>query len=271
MNFDDDDEDDENDSHVETSYHIDRMASDGVNILYTSYYDEGSDRIAYCLMNKYDDDADEYRDWKQSRIVDMIWWSTIGKFVCATKNAVYTVDHINRRFKFPSVIRGNWSYVRVAANTNQLFVWENSVEDGFNGMGVYSTEFECIRMIDFNANGTGYFTSNNASFCVTDNLIASICIRLQNNRQVFQVIFCDLNMNKIHSVPLGRCNDGIEIRTDGYDRFFITTGHHRFYIVSSNGEKQTINLQNQASCIAVLDGQRVAVSGQRTSMEILTY
>ena len=72
----DDDDDDENyirDSHISTSYTVDRMASDGENILYTSYEDEDPDLIAYCLMDGEDGNTDKYREWNQSRIKDMIW------------------------------------------------------------------------------------------------------------------------------------------------------------------------------------------------------
>ncbi|CAF1468754.1 unnamed protein product [Rotaria sordida] len=85
------------------------------------------------------------------------------------------------------------------------------------------------------------------------------------------VTFCDLEMNKLNSILLGKCDDYIEIRTDGKDRFFITTGHNRFYIIHSNGKKQTVNLQNDGDCIAVLHNRRVAVSKQRKDMEIIAY
>ncbi len=50
-----------------------------------------------------------------------------------------------------------------------------------------------------------------------------------------------------------------------------TTGRRQFYIVYLNSYKQTISLQNEGDCIAVLNNRRVAVSRQRTDMEILTY
>jgi hypothetical protein len=270
--FDEYEEDiDTEDSHRDTSFNIDRMASDGENVLYTSYYDARPDLIAYCLMDDDNNDADEYRDWNQSRIKDMIWWNSIGKFICATGDGVYTVDYANRRFKILCVIREKWSFIRVAANTHQLFIWMQPVENDFNGIEIYSPQFACIRIIDFNTDRIGNFVNDTASFCVTDNFIASICTRKQNNREVFQVTFCDMNMNKLRTLRLGRFKNRIEIRADEIERFFITTGLRRFYIVYSNGAKQVINLQNDSNYIAVLSDQRVAVSNQNNSMEILTY
>jgi hypothetical protein len=119
-------------------------------------------------------------------------------------------------------------------------MWINPIENDFNGIEVYSTKFESIRTIDFRSGVFGSFVDNNASFCVTENLIASICTRIRNDREIVQVVFCDMNMNKLNSISLGGCSGDIEMRTDGKDQFFITTGHRRFYIVSSNGMVQAL-------------------------------
>jgi hypothetical protein len=257
--------------HLPASYDIDRIASDGQNIMYTSCCDEKSDLIAYCYMDKNINSPDEYHNWIRSRIKDLIWWNSIGKFVCATEDGIYTVIYANKRFKIRCVILEKWSFTRVAANITHLFMWINPIENDFNGIEVYSTKFESIRTIDFRSGVFGSFVDNNASFCVTENLIASICTRIRNDREIVQVVFCDMNMNKLNSISLGGCSGDIEMRTDGKDQFFITTGHRRFYIVSSNGMVQAINLQRDGNCIAVLDNQRVAISAQRNNLEILTY
>ncbi|CAF3269979.1 unnamed protein product [Rotaria sp. Silwood2] len=105
-------------NHRQTTYIIDRMASDGENIMYTSYCEEESDLIAYSRM----DNIDKYREWNQSRISDMIWWSSIAKFICATEEGIFTVNYINEKLRILSVIRDKWSYVRAAANTDYLFI-----------------------------------------------------------------------------------------------------------------------------------------------------
>ncbi|CAF3225128.1 unnamed protein product [Rotaria sp. Silwood2] len=252
---------------TKTTYTINRMASDGKNVMYTSYYDEGSDLITYRCMNS----VDRYKHWKQSRIDDMIWWNNIAKFICATKDGNYAVDSIKEMFKITCIIRGKCSYCRVAANADNLFIWINRTENKFYGVEVYSNQFECIRPIDFNRRPVEYFIRNIVSFCVTDNLVASICTRMQNYRETFLVTFCDFQMNKLNSIALGECDGFIEIRTDGKDRFFITTGRRRFYIIHSNGKKQIINLNSDGDCIAILHNGRVAISKQRKSMEIITY
>jgi hypothetical protein len=257
--------------HLTTSYNVYLMASDGKHVLYTSYYDQEPDLIAYCTMDNNVNDPDINRDWKQSRIRDMIWWDSIDKFICATYDGIYTVDYANKRFKITCVIRGNWSYTRVATNISHIFLWVNAVDTTLNAIEIYSTQFKHTRMIDLTDTRIGTFVGNNASFCVTNNLIASICTRMQNNREVFQVTICDLDMNKLNSIPLGKCSGDIEIRTDGKDRFFITTGRRQFYIIYFNGKKEQFNLDNDGDCIAVLHNRRIAIGNRSTNIELLTY
>ncbi len=269
-----DDDADTEDSLIDTSYNVDRMASDGKNILYTTYYDKRPDRIAYCLIDDDDDDnyeEDECRDWNRSRIKQIIWWNSIGKFICATDDGIYTVVYANKKFKITDVIREKWSFIRVAANNTHLFIWIKSIENDFNGIEVYSTQFAEIRTIDINSGGIGSFVDNNGRFCVTDDLIASIYESEQNNRKIFQVVFCDMNMKKLNSVVLNECNGTTEIRTDGKDRFFITTGERTFYIIVFQGETKTVNLQYNGKWIAVLDDRRVAISNGRSDIQLVNY
>jgi hypothetical protein len=265
---------DDNIKHVgyrHTSYTVNRMASDGENILYTHYYYEGPDLIVYCIMDDNDRNRDKYHDWQQSRIVDMVWWDSIDKFICASNDAVYTVEYINGRFKIRRSLRGSWSCVRVATNAAHIFLWISSTVNDFQGFKVYSTQFERVRTIDFNCHSVGSFIDQSTSFCMTDNRIASICTRIENNCQVFQVSFCDLNTNKLNSIRLGKCEDDIEIRTDGKDRFFITTGQRRFYIVYSNGSKKMINLDSDGDCIAVLHDRRIAIGNGSSNIQLVSY
>jgi hypothetical protein len=267
-----DDNDDSSDAtHVDTSDDVDRMASDGENILYTTYYDDEPDRIAYCCMDDDDDEEDEYRCWNRSRIVDMIWWDSIKKFVCATKEGIYTVVYAHKKFKITEVIHGKWSFIRVAANTHHLFLWMKSEKNNFRGIEVYTTQLEFGRKIDFDKYRNELFINESIGFCVTDKLIASIYTHMQRNCKVVEVTFCDMNMNKSNSITLGECNRKTEIRTNGEDRFFITTGLRSFHIASSNGRKETIDLENKGKSLAVLNDQHVAVSNGRSDIQLVPY
>ena len=117
----------------------------------------------------------------------------------------------------------------------------------------------------------GPFTNNSSSFCVTDKLVASINTRTQNNHLVFQVNLCDLDMNKLKTILLGKCNGNIEIRTDGKDQFFITTGRDKLHIVLPNGKQRTINLKANSDSLAVLNNRTIAVGDSRYDIELVTW
>lgn len=266
----DDDDYNENDNHacISTKFVVDRMASNGKCVLYASYFDEQYDVIAYCFMNDNSNREDRYRDWKQARIEDMIWWEKINQFVCATENAIYTVSFANKKFKFICVLRGNWSFIRIAANSNHLFVKCITTNPNTNQILVYTSNFQVANV--FNVD-THKCLDTAKSFCVTDKILASICTRFQNKRKVFQVTFFDLNMKQLKWIRLGRCDESIEIRSDGKDWFFITTGRSQLHIVSLNGQKNTVDLENNGDCIAVLDNRRIAISSARSDMELVIY
>ncbi|CAF1420126.1 unnamed protein product [Adineta ricciae] len=254
-----------------TPHTIDRIASDGDNILYTSYFEDGYDIIEHFILDYEDDRSSIYRDWKQSRIIDLAWWDGIEKFICVTQEGIYTVQRTDGTLRIMRTIKGVWSYARVATNDNTLFVWINGVHSKFNGIDVYSTNFDRLETIDFNNNSIGYFTGKSSSFCATNNTIVSLCKRTQRNRDVFQATFCDLRMNRSHYVLLGKCNNGIEIRSDSEGRFFITTGLNRLHIISPTGQKRTIKLRSNGESIAILNNRRVAIGNGSRDMQIIEY
>jgi hypothetical protein len=80
------------------SYNVDALATDEVNVFCTRYFEDSPDLIAYCGL---DDrrDADPICIWNQSRILDIVWWSGVSAFVCATNDAIYTATIQNGEFK----------------------------------------------------------------------------------------------------------------------------------------------------------------------------
>jgi hypothetical protein len=259
---------DNDNKHIPTKFAVDRMASNGKSVLYTSYLDKDSDVIAYCFLDGDNNKQDRHRDWKQARIVDMIWWKSINQFVCATEDAIYTISFRNAKFKILRVLRGNWSHVRLAANANNMFSHCISTNNDVNEILVCTPFFRIIKV--FNTSIDRYL-STSSSFCVTNTFLASIRIPFHNHQKLFQVNFFDLNMNAMTWVPLGRCNDSVEIRSDEKDLVFITSGRRKLHIVSPNGATNTVDLENDGDCIAVLDNRRILLSKARDSMETVNY
>ncbi|CAF4857880.1 unnamed protein product, partial [Rotaria socialis] len=108
-----------------TSFSVNCMASDGLNILYSTIEDPKRDHIAYCYLddtNSNYGEIDPSQVWHQPPIVDIVWWNNIKKFICATKNGIYSVEYLDQRFKIFSVISNLRVRACVAANTDHLWI-----------------------------------------------------------------------------------------------------------------------------------------------------
>ena len=81
----------------------------------------------------------------------------------------------------------------------------------------------------------------------------------------------DLKMNQAGWLPLGPCGNSMEIRTDGKELFFISTGEGQLHTVRLDGTYRTIHLKEKSDCIAILDNQRLAISKMRSSIELINY
>ena len=175
---------------------------------------------------------------------------------------------MNGSFKIRCVLRDNYLHIGIAASTNRFFLHYTVDDEDTNEIEVYTTSFEFVKKIDVR---NQKYLSTSSSICVTNHILASICTRMQDNRQVFQVNFFDLNMNELSRIHLGGCKDSIEIRSDGNELFFISTGQRKLHIVSPNKQTKTINLKHDSHWIAILDNQRVAISRGCAHLELITY
>ncbi|CAF3744638.1 unnamed protein product [Rotaria sp. Silwood1] len=247
-----------------TSYIVNCMASDGINIMYSTIEDAQHERIAYCYLdekNSHYRQVDPQRIWNQSRIIDMIWWKSINKFICATKNGIYTIKYFDKCFRILNVINNRWTRVCVAANTNHIWIYADEK------INIYNISFQLVRLINFKISRS----LTCASFCITDNFVAFALIRrIENDRDLLQIEFYDSDMKKIKRVRLGLSETSCLIRTDGNNRFYVAMGQQRFYIVSPNGNKQIINLGKQASCLAVVNSRNIVLTKLRSELELVT-
>ncbi|CAF1103981.1 unnamed protein product [Adineta steineri] len=254
------------DKHVPTSYTVDYMASDGINIMYSSIVNSQNDLIAYCYLNVDDDNYgqdDPCRPWLVSRIVDMIWWKSIEKFICATKDGIFTVTFADKQFKIVRAIDNRSRNIHVAANTN--FIWVATDEK----IMLYDITFKLVRSINFKLASN----SIRRSFCITHTIVAFIVIRRdqQQNSKILQVRFYDYNMNIVRSFDMGKCKGLCRIRTIGADRFIIVNGKDIFYCMTSKGQKQAIALENEANCLAVVNRRNIVFSNSKWELELVKY
>jgi hypothetical protein len=239
------------------------MASDGVNIMYTSTNDEQCPIIAYCYLDPDDVDyrkADPDREWRQSRIVDLIWWDSIDHFVCATENGFYTNEFIDPRFRILCRINTRCENPCIAANSDHL--WIHSEQQ----IMVYNTDFQLIQIIDIKIAQS----LTRSSFCLTDTCAAFAFIRqVKNNLRVLEIRFFDCAMSALRTIKMGLSETSAVVRSDGEDRFFVATGHQKFHILSCNGTMNTVNLGKQASILAVVNSHSIALTKSRSDLELV--
>jgi len=246
-----------------TSYVVDCMATDGTNIFYSCIVKEEHDLIAYCYLDPCADlygKTDPSRPWLLPTITDMIWWNCIGKFVCATKNAVITVEYQNKRFKILTVLSGCEADMQIAANSTEL--WVNCQGKTF----VYNKNFVLIQSIKY------YIEPGivRKSLCITENAAALLITRNDKTQEnILQIRFYDTKMKLTKSYDLGVSSSPCMVRSDGKDRFYITDGTDWLYIMSSNGRKQLVKLDDDASCLAVINKRNIVLSDSRTDVELV--
>ena len=267
----DDNSSSDSDNFIETSYKIDRMASNGQHILYSSQKLNGSDRIAYCLMDEDAKYEDECHNWKYSRIQDMIWWKKIKEFLCATFQGIYAVKYAKEKFKIDDVIDGKWSDIRLAVNSEHLFVWMKSTEKNFHGIRLYSSEFKSVRKIDFNKYEIEPFINANQGFCVTNEHIVTSYVRKENCFHLLQVVCCDLNMKNLKTISLNENQNVEQIRTDG-EKFFLTVGRSHLWTIDAVDLKSaSIYLGIDAKLVEIFENQRLGVSTGSKEIQLINY
>jgi hypothetical protein len=257
-------------SHIQTLYAIDRMTSDGRNVLYTSYNKSGPDVIGCSPLTDGNMKIHQYREWHHSHIEDMVWWKRIEQFVCATLDKVYTVDYRNQKLKVLSVMREKSSHVRAGANDKFCFlhrVSQDVMGKHSNEIGVFSDGFKLIRVFDATQH---QFASFARSFCATDQNLVFVRTELEDNLQIIYVTIVDWFMNQLRRVRLGTCNGFIQVRTDDKARLLVLAGGI-LYVVTVDGDFRIIHLKDKSNCFAMLDNQRIAVSMGRCSMELVNY
>ncbi len=252
---------------VVASYNVNLLASDGNHVFYTSYFENSPDLIAYCYLDGRCE-CDPWRYWKQARIQDMVWWDSVNAFVCATNDAVYTVTFHQDEFKIYPKIRGDWSFVRVATNGDRLWVWVNDNKDEFDGVLVYDDNFECERKINFDDGCRRRIVDNITSFCVTDQLVATIQESTVTSHTRLQVNFNGFNMVNFKSIDLGPSFGDTMIRTDGQNRLFIVTGGRILYEVSPKGSILAYFLSNNCDALTVLNSRCFIVSSKCRTLEV---
>ena len=233
-----------------TQNEVDRIASDGEHLLYFSETSRSLCYITTISSTKQANGTSMTKEiscrWPHHSILDLIYSPGSSQFVCATKTGVYTCTIANSTtIDIQMQLTQNWSYVRLAADKNFIWLWTDTPRS--NQLRTYSPKtFDCIKIM--NLNDYPRFTDNSTSFCVHTNILATLfqfkqTPNLVTQRKIFHLTLSNsTELKELCTIRLGECDIDHEIRGNNQGLFFITNGKKKLWIVDQSGKKEYVKL-----------------------------
>jgi len=232
-----------------TQNEVDRIASDGEHLLYFSDTSRSLCYITDIVSTKQANGTSTTKEiscrWPHHTILDLIYSPGSSQFVAASKIGVYTCTVINSTIDIQMQLTQHWSYVRLAADKNYIWLWTDTPRS--NQLRKYSPKtFDCIKI--FNLNEYPRFTDNSTSFCIHTNILATLFQFKQvpniiTHKKIFHLTLCDsIDLHELCTIRLGQCDIDHEIRVNHDGLFFITNGKNRLWIVDQYGRKEFVRL-----------------------------
>ncbi|CAF3015815.1 unnamed protein product [Rotaria sp. Silwood2] len=236
-------------STILTENEVDRIASDGEHLLYFSDTSNSLGYITNLIPTKEANSTSITKEiscrWPYYPILDIVYSPTTSQFICATKAGVYTCTIVNSTIDIQMQLTQNWSYVRLAADNNYIWIWTDTPR--LNQLSIYTPRtFNCIKV--FNLNEYPRFLDNSTSFCIHSNILATLfqfrpISHIYTYRKIFNLTLCDsIDLHELCTIRLGECDIDHEIRVNNNGLFFITNGRKTLWIVDQHGRKEYVPL-----------------------------
>jgi len=253
-----------------TQNEVDRIASDGEHLL---YFSDQSKSLCYVINISSDKQTNGISitkeitcRWPHYTILDLVYSPVSLQFICATKTGVYTCtidsNNDNSTIDIQMQLTQNWSYVRLSADENFLWLWTDTPR--LSQLRIYLPKtFDCIK--SFNLNDYSRFTDNSTSFCIQKNLLATVFQYKQTNtiayKKHFHVTFCDsIDLHEICTIRLGECDIDHEIRANNNGLFFITNGKRKLWIVDRYGKKEYVKLSRTGRALTIHSINKILIA-----------
>ncbi|CAF0795748.1 unnamed protein product [Rotaria sordida] len=254
-----------------TQNEVDRIASDGEHLLYFSDTSKSLCYILSILSDRRVNGTSRTKEitcrWPHSTILDLVYSPTSSQFICATKTGIYTciIDSNNddSTIDIQLQITQSWSYIRLSADKNFLWVWTDTPR--LSQLHVYSPKtFDCIKQFDLR--NYRLFSNNSTSFCIHTNLIATVFQFKQTTNTMiykknFHVTLCDnIGLQELCKINLGECDIDHEIRANNDGIFFITNGKKTLWIVDRYGKKEYVKLHRTGRALTVHTTNQILIA-----------
>jgi hypothetical protein len=258
-------------SPIFTQNEVDRIASDGHNVL---YFSDTSKLLAYVTnisSEKRTIGLPRAKEitcrWPHFPILDIVYSPISSQFICATKTGIYTctVDSNNddSTIDIHLQIAQHWSYVRLSTDKNYLWIWTDT--PNLSQLRAYLPKtFDCIK--SFNLHDYPRFADNSTSFCIHSNLIATMFQFKQPmstipHKKLFHLTLCDsTDLRELCIVRLGECDIDHEIRANHEGLFFITNGQKKLWIVDRYGKKEFIQLNRTGRALTAHTKNQILIA-----------
>jgi hypothetical protein len=250
-----------------TQNEVDRIASDGEHFLYFSETSKSLCYITDIISTKQANGTSMTKEfscrWPHQSILDLIYSPGSSQFVCATKTGIYTCTIINSTVDIQMQLIQHWTYVRISADRNFLWLWTDTPRA--SQLRIYSPKtFDCIKI--FNLNDYPRFSDNSTSFCIHSNILGTLFQFKQNpntisRRKMFHLTLCNsTDLHELCTIYLGQCEIDHEIRVNHDGLFFITNGKKKLWIVDQQGKKEFVKLYRTGRALTIFNKNQIIIA-----------
>ncbi|CAF0755951.1 unnamed protein product [Adineta ricciae] len=262
-----------------TQNEVDRIASDGENLL---YYSDTSKSICYItnIVSTRQANGTSITEeiscrWPYQSIIDLIYCSTTSQFICATKTGIYTCTiKDSTTIDIQMQIVQLWSYVRISADEKSLWLWSDTPRT--SQLRTYSPRtFECIKIFDLK--NYPRFLDNSTTFSVHANILATLFQFKKTSDSMcaskfFHLTFCDIkDLREICTIQLGECDIDHEIRHNRDGLVFITNGKKKLWIVDPCGRKEYVKLYRLGRALTLHKTNHIIIANGTQQLQCIEH
>ncbi|CAF1061838.1 unnamed protein product [Rotaria sordida] len=264
-------------STILTQNEVDRIASDGEHLLYFSDTSKSLCYITNLIPTKEANSTSITKEiscrWPNHTIIDLVYCPGSSQFICATKTGVYTCTITNTTIDIQIQLTQDWSYVRLAADKNYIWIWTDTPRS--NQLGIYTPKtFDCIKI--FNLNDYPRFLDNSTSFCIHSNILATLfqyrpISSIHSHRKIFQLTLCNsIDLHELCTIRLGECDIDHEIRINNNNGlFFITNGGKILWIIDQYGKKEYVQLYHIGRALTIHSKNHVIIANGTQQLQCI--
>ncbi|UJR13816.1 hypothetical protein I4U23_000827 [Adineta vaga] len=261
-----------------TRNEVDRIASDGENLLYFSDTSKSICYITNIVSTRQANGTSITEEischWPHQPIIDLIYSPGSSQFLCATKTGIYSCTIKDSTIDIRMELVQLWSYVRISANEKAIWLWSDTPRTSQLRTYLPKT-FECIKIFDLK--NYPRFLDNSTTFSVHTNILATVFQFNKtsdsiSSRKYFHLTFCDIkDLHELCTIQLGECNVDHEIRHNEDGLVFITNGKKKLWIVDQFGRKEYVKLYRLGRALTLHKKNQIIIANGTQQLQCVEH